>query len=85
MTDRLTVRIGSVPILSVKRSVSIDTMLNFDGDGDGHRDGDGTCKQALNSTVLLMHSSNLSASRIKLTRDDTRENTTYESQCTGCQ
>ena len=83
MTDRLTVRIGSVPILSVKRSVSIDTMLNFDGDGDGHRDRDGTCKQALNSTVLLMHSSNLSASRIKLTRDDTRENTTYESQFTG--
>ena len=36
-------RLGSEPILSVKQSVSIDTMLNFDGD----RDGDGTCKQTL--------------------------------------
>ena len=31
---------GTEPILPVKRSISIDTMLNFDGDGDG------TCKQA---------------------------------------
>ena len=31
-------------ILSVKRSVTIDTMINFDGDGDRHGDGDGTCK-----------------------------------------
>ena len=37
---------GTEPILSVKRSVSIDTMINFDSDGDGHGDGDGTCKQA---------------------------------------
>ena len=36
---------GPVPILSVKRSVSIDTMINFGSDGDG--DSDGTCKQAL--------------------------------------
>ena len=41
--DRLTGRMGSVPILSVKRSVSIGTMANF----DGHGGGDGTCKQAL--------------------------------------
>ena len=47
VTVRLTVRMGSVPILSTKRSVSIDTMVNFDGDGDGHGDGDGKCKQAL--------------------------------------
>ena len=37
------VRMGSVPIQSIKWSVTIDTMINFDGDGDGH--GDGTCKQ----------------------------------------
>ena len=36
---------GSVPILSVKQSVSIDTMINFDVDGAEH--GDGPCKQAL--------------------------------------
>ena len=38
-------RMGTEPILSVKWSVSIDTMINFDGDGDG----DGTCKQTLSS------------------------------------
>ena len=43
----LTVRMGSEPILSVKWSISIDTIVNFDGDGDGHGDEDGTCKQAL--------------------------------------
>ena len=31
MTDKM----GSEPILSVKQSVTIDTMINFDGDGDG--------------------------------------------------
>ena len=35
---------GSVPILSIKWSISIGTIINFDGDGDG------TCKQALNHT-----------------------------------
>ena len=40
VTDHLMDRLGSQPILSVKRSVSIGTMLNFD------RDSDGTCKQA---------------------------------------
>ena len=33
----------SEPILSVKRSVTIHTMLSFDGDFDGR--GDGMCKQ----------------------------------------
>ena len=45
--DHLTDRLGSEPILSVKRTVTIDTMIQFDGDIDGHGDGDGTCKQAL--------------------------------------
>ena len=36
-------QIGSRPILSIKRSVTIDTMLNFDSDSDG------TCKQTLTS------------------------------------
>ena len=38
---------GSVPNLSVKRSVYFGTMLNFDGEGHGYSDGHGTCKQAL--------------------------------------
>ena len=33
------------PNLSIKQSVSSDTMVNFDGDGDGH--GDGKYEQAL--------------------------------------
>ena len=43
-------RIDTEPILSVKRSVSIDAMINFDVDGDGHRDGDGTCKRAFRNS-----------------------------------
>ena len=38
-------RMRPVPNLPVKWSISIGTILNFDG--DGHDDGDGTCKQAL--------------------------------------
>ena len=40
--DRLTDRMGTETIPPVKQSISIDTMINFDRDGDG----DGTCKQA---------------------------------------
>ena len=47
VTVRLMGRMDTEPILFIKPSVSIDTMINFDGDGDGHVDGDGTCKQAL--------------------------------------
>ena len=46
-TDRLTDRLGSECILSVKRTITIHTMLNFDGDFDGHGHGDGMCKQTL--------------------------------------
>ena len=51
----LTGRMGTEPILSIKRSISIDAMINFDGDGDRHGDGDGTCKQALSikASVLI--------------------------------
>ena len=42
VTDRLTDRMGYEPNLSVKWSVTIGTMLNCDGDGDG----DSMCKQA---------------------------------------
>ena len=48
VTVHLMGRMGSV---SIKRSVSIDTMINFDGDGDGQGDGDGTCKQALTAII----------------------------------
>ena len=46
--DRLMDRMGSVPILPIKQTVTIGIMLYFDGDGHGH--GDGMCKQALNNT-----------------------------------
>ena len=44
-------KLGTEPNVSIKRSVSIDTMINFDGDGGGHGDEDGTCKQALNEKI----------------------------------
>ena len=43
----LTVRMGSLPFLPVKRTVTIGTMLKLDGDGDEHEVGDGTSKQTL--------------------------------------
>ena len=45
VTDHLTGRMDTEPILPFKRSVSIDIMINFDGGGGGG--GDGTGKQAL--------------------------------------
>ena len=47
VTVCLTIRMGPEPILSLKRSVSNDTVIDFNGDGDGHLDGDCTCKQVL--------------------------------------
>ena len=47
VTDRLMDRMGFKPNLSVKRSVSIGTVLNFESEGHGLGDGDGTRKQAL--------------------------------------
>ena len=44
-------RISFETNLSVQQSVTIDTMLNFDGDFDRH--GHGTCKQTL--TVKIIH------------------------------
>ena len=38
---------GSEPNPSVKWSVTIGTMVNYDGDGDGQGHGDGTCERAL--------------------------------------
>ena len=35
------------PILPIKVSVTTETMLNFEGDFDGHGDVDITCKQTL--------------------------------------
>ena len=48
VTVRLTGRMGTEPILSIKRFVSIDTLINFEVDGDGR--GDRTCKQASSGT-----------------------------------
>ena len=51
VTDRLTEGMGFEPNLSVKQSVTIDTMLYFDGDEHGQDHGAGTCKQALRKTT----------------------------------
>ena len=47
VTVCLTGRMGTEPVLPIKRSVSIGTMINFEGDGHAHGDGYGTCKKAL--------------------------------------
>ena len=47
VTGFLTERMAFVLNLPAKQSVSIGTMLNFDGDGHGHGNGDGTCKRSL--------------------------------------
>ena len=36
---------GDGPIFSIRRSVSIGTMINLDGDSEGGGDGVGMCKQ----------------------------------------
>ena len=40
-------RMGVQPILPIKVSVSTETMLDFNGNFDGHSDGDVTRKQTL--------------------------------------
>ena len=44
-------RIGSVPILPIKQTVTIGVMLYYDGDRDGHGDRDGTYKQAFKANL----------------------------------
>ena len=46
-------RMDSEPNLSIKRSITIDTMLNFDGDSDGHGDGDGMCNGPFTCTISV--------------------------------
>ena len=48
MTDRM----GVQSILPVKVSFTIETVLNFDADFDGHGEGEVTCKQTLQSHTL---------------------------------
>ena len=38
LLDTLTDRMDVKPIFPIKLSITIDTMLNFDGDFDGNRD-----------------------------------------------
>ena len=40
-------RMGVEPILPIRQAIIISPMINFDGDGDWHGDGVGTCKHAL--------------------------------------
>ena len=49
-TDCLMGKMVTEHILCIKRSVSIETMINFDGDGDGG--GDGACRQTLTENQL---------------------------------
>ena len=49
VTGSLTGKMGVRPILPVRLSVTIATMLNFDGHCDGDGDGVGMCKQALSA------------------------------------
>ena len=51
LKDTLTDRMGVEPILPIKMSVTIDTMLNFDGDFDRHSDGDVTYKRTFRVCV----------------------------------
>ena len=44
-------RMGVQPIFSFQVALTIDTMLNFDGDFDGQ--GDVTCKQTLNQCYVF--------------------------------
>ena len=46
-------RMGSVPILPVKWTITIGIMLYFDGDGDRHGNVDDTCKQAFKCEQTL--------------------------------
>ena len=52
-TDRLMERMGMEPILSNRPSPY--TPCKFDEDGDGHRHGDTTRKQALNKSLQLSY------------------------------
>ena len=45
---------GQSFIFPDKVSVTIDTMLNLDGDFNGHGDGDVTCKHTLTTLPHLM-------------------------------
>ena len=49
LMDTLMNRMGVQPILPVKVSITINTMLNFDGDFD--RDGDVICKQKIRNNT----------------------------------
>ena len=40
-------------ILSVKAPVTIDTILNFNGDFEGHGEDDATCKQTFSWNRLI--------------------------------
>ena len=46
-------RLGSEPILSIKRSISIGAIINFDGDGHGHGNGNGICRQNFEVIIVL--------------------------------
>ena len=42
-------RMGTVPNMSIKRPITIGTMIKIDGDSDRDGGGDGTCEQPFSS------------------------------------
>ena len=83
----MTIRMGSEPILSVKQSVSIGTIINFDGDAHAHGNGNGLSKQAFipgyrNQWVILKLGSRTSCKLIQRWRYS-RDNSIRESISSG--
>ena len=56
MTAHLTGRMGSTPILPIRRTVTIGIIVKLDGEGDGHSNGVSTCKHTLKGTYSFWKS-----------------------------
>ena len=54
VTERLAIRMGSARILFRQTVRHHCTMLNFNGDVDGNRHGDGMCKQTFVVSLLSL-------------------------------
>ena len=57
--DTLIDRKGVQPMLPIEVFVTIDAMLNFNGDHDGHGSSDVTCKQTLTQLLDEIRKANM--------------------------